>query len=148
VYINAGFDAWILKPIDFKRLNVLLQGIVDDKTRVSCLYQQGNWEKGGWFHRGQSSAWIVGIAPVVESLTMSKPPLKGSEQPDKDSLVSGHTGSSESGSITPKQDPQHQCIVDERIKGSPLEGVERKESNIVQTDVTRLFDILNENPAT
>jgi CheY-like chemotaxis protein len=32
-YINAGFDGWILKPIDFKRLNILLLGIVDDDTR-------------------------------------------------------------------------------------------------------------------
>ncbi|KAH7346396.1 putative cyanobacterial phytochrome B [Rhexocercosporidium sp. MPI-PUGE-AT-0058] len=52
-YINAGFDGWILKPIDFKRLNTLLKGIVDDNTRNSCLYKPGEWERGGWFHRRQ-----------------------------------------------------------------------------------------------
>jgi CheY-like chemotaxis protein len=46
-YVNAGFDGWMLKPIDFKRLNTLLSGIVDDETRNSCLYQQGEWERGG-----------------------------------------------------------------------------------------------------
>ncbi|KAK1640117.1 hsp90-like protein [Colletotrichum phormii] len=49
-YIDAGFDGWILKPIDFKRLNTLLLGIVDDEMRASCLYAPGQWEKGGWFN--------------------------------------------------------------------------------------------------
>ncbi|KAI3535942.1 hsp90-like protein [Colletotrichum filicis] len=49
-YIDAGFDGWILKPIDFKRLNTLLLGIVDDEVRASCLYASGQWEKGGWFN--------------------------------------------------------------------------------------------------
>ncbi|XXG95397.1 hypothetical protein Hte_001659 [Hypoxylon texense] len=48
-YVNAGFDGWILKPIDFKRLNILLEGITDDKVRSECLYAPGNWERGGWF---------------------------------------------------------------------------------------------------
>lgn len=49
IYIDAGFDGWILKPIDFKRLNTLLTGIHDDQTRRSCLYAAGSWEHGGWF---------------------------------------------------------------------------------------------------
>ncbi|KAK6856306.1 Cyanobacterial phytochrome B [Apiospora arundinis] len=48
-YINAGFDGWILKPIDIKRLHTLLFGITDDETRNSCLYVPGQWERGGWF---------------------------------------------------------------------------------------------------
>lgn len=48
-YVDAGFDGWILKPIDFKRLNILLNGIHDDETRDSCLYEAGEWERGGWF---------------------------------------------------------------------------------------------------
>ena len=51
-YVNAGFDGWILKPIDFKRLERLLQGIVDDDVRNEALYVPGEWERGGWFtHR-------------------------------------------------------------------------------------------------
>lgn len=49
VYIDAGFDGWILKPVDFKRLQTLLDGIVDNDKRKACLYRPGNWEKGGWF---------------------------------------------------------------------------------------------------
>ncbi|CRK15229.1 hypothetical protein BN1708_011397 [Verticillium longisporum] len=49
-YADAGFDGWILKPVDFKRLHTLLLGIVDDNVRTSCLYQEGEWERGGWFH--------------------------------------------------------------------------------------------------
>ncbi|KAM0272530.1 hypothetical protein ACHAQH_008690 [Verticillium albo-atrum] len=48
-YADAGFDGWILKPVDFKRLHTLLLGIVDDNVRTSCLYQEGEWERGGWF---------------------------------------------------------------------------------------------------
>ncbi|UNI22711.1 hypothetical protein JDV02_008573 [Purpureocillium takamizusanense] len=48
-YIDAGFDGWILKPIDFKRLNILLAGILDTRTRNSSLYAPGHWERGGWF---------------------------------------------------------------------------------------------------
>ncbi|KAK1999428.1 hsp90-like protein [Colletotrichum falcatum] len=49
-YIDVGFDGWILKPIDFKRLNTLLLGIVDDDVRATCLYAPGQWEQGGWFN--------------------------------------------------------------------------------------------------
>jgi light-regulated signal transduction histidine kinase (bacteriophytochrome)/CheY-like chemotaxis protein len=48
-YIEAGFDGWILKPIDFKRTKLLLHGIVDEEVRRSCIYQPGRWEQGGWF---------------------------------------------------------------------------------------------------
>lgn len=54
-YVDAGFDGWILKPIDFKRLHTLLTGISDDETRQSCLYVPGEWERGGWFYgRGEA----------------------------------------------------------------------------------------------
>ncbi|KAG4429085.1 hypothetical protein IFR05_015432 [Cadophora sp. M221] len=100
-YINAGFDGWILKPIDFKRLNILLQGIVDDKIRNSCLYQPGEWERGGWFHRRQSpSALHVRTNP-------------SSEKPASGDKSSSH-GSSESGSITPTE-IQRPLIHDERL---------------------------------
>ncbi|RGP61832.1 hypothetical protein FLONG3_10419 [Fusarium longipes] len=59
-YVDAGFDGWILKPIDFKRLNTLLAGISDEEVRNSCLYENGQWERGGWFlprsHVGGSEA--------------------------------------------------------------------------------------------
>jgi hypothetical protein len=51
-YSSAGFDGWILKPIDFKRLETLLLGIVDDVVRNAALYVPGEWERGGWFSRG------------------------------------------------------------------------------------------------
>ncbi|KAK0628805.1 hypothetical protein B0T17DRAFT_167415 [Bombardia bombarda] len=48
-YVNAGFDGWILKPIDFKRLETLLKSIVDDEIRNGTVYVPGEWERGGWF---------------------------------------------------------------------------------------------------
>lgn len=50
-YMSAGFDGWILKPIDFKRLENLLFGIIDDKTRNAAVYVAGEWERGGWFRK-------------------------------------------------------------------------------------------------
>lgn len=48
-YIDSGFDGWVLKPIDFKRVNHLLDGVHQDEVRNSTVYRPGMWEKGGWF---------------------------------------------------------------------------------------------------
>ena len=60
-YMDAGFDAWILKPISFDRLQVLLTGIVDPKTREECLYKQGKWESGGWFDMARTESSTVSL---------------------------------------------------------------------------------------
>ncbi|KAF7588126.1 Light-sensor Protein kinase [Aspergillus hancockii] len=49
MYISAGFDGWIMKPINFERLNVLLSGVQHHYVRSSATYQPGKWENGGWF---------------------------------------------------------------------------------------------------
>lgn len=51
MYVSAGFDAWILKPVDFKRLETLLLGMLDDSVRNKAVYAPGQWERGGWFRR-------------------------------------------------------------------------------------------------
>ncbi|EDU49544.1 phytochrome E [Pyrenophora tritici-repentis Pt-1C-BFP] len=66
-YIDAGFDAWILKPISFDRLNKLMTAVVDKEIRNDCLYQPGAWEKGGWFHTGKHSAGEVDTKPSGEA---------------------------------------------------------------------------------
>jgi len=48
-YMSLGFDGWILKPVDFKRLQVLMDGILDLNVREGAAYQPGAWERGGWF---------------------------------------------------------------------------------------------------
>jgi len=48
-YMESGFDGWILKPIDFKRLEAIILAIEDERTREILLYGAGNWDKGGWF---------------------------------------------------------------------------------------------------
>lgn len=70
-YIDAGFDAWILKPISFDRLNKLLKAIVDAPIRESCLYKPGQWERGGWFHKGQRSSEGVFTKPSGEAPVMN-----------------------------------------------------------------------------
>lgn len=73
-YIDAGFDGWILKPIDFKRLNVLLAGITEDEVREGALYQPGQWERGGWFTKRQLDVFAALTAPS------GKPPVAGSSK--------------------------------------------------------------------
>jgi CheY-like chemotaxis protein len=47
---ELGMDGWILKPIDFKRLDVILKGVTDSSQRELDTYRPGcNWELGGWF---------------------------------------------------------------------------------------------------
>ncbi|CAL3968741.1 unnamed protein product [Diplocarpon coronariae] len=48
-YIQSGFDAWILKPIDFSRLDFLLRGITYTDLKRDVMYVPGHWERGGWF---------------------------------------------------------------------------------------------------
>lgn len=54
-YRRDGFDGWILKPIDMKRLGVLLSGIWDNERRNECSYTENisEWERGGWFEAGK-----------------------------------------------------------------------------------------------
>jgi CheY-like chemotaxis protein len=53
---GCGMDGWILKPIDFKRLNVLLEGVTDASQRENDIYRPGcSWERGGWFAEATSS---------------------------------------------------------------------------------------------
>ncbi|KUJ23074.1 putative cyanobacterial phytochrome B [Mollisia scopiformis] len=132
-YINAGFDGWVLKPIDFKRLNVLLEGIVVENTRNSCLYHPGGWEKGGWFHRNQPSILRASTFPS-EKTPVQLPPGREVSQPDMDSL-----NSSESGSVTPRMEPMEPrkpLIHDERLNAqSEAEnklGVQGMEDNSVE----------------
>jgi hypothetical protein len=44
-----SFDGWILKPIDFTRLDYLLRGVHDRALRRDALYEPGTWGMGGWF---------------------------------------------------------------------------------------------------
>ena len=49
---KLGMDGWILKPIDFKRLRIILRGVVDPLQREKDVYRPGiNWEIGGWLSR-------------------------------------------------------------------------------------------------
>ncbi|CAD6567826.1 MAG: Light-sensor Protein kinase [Alectoria sarmentosa] len=84
VYIDAGFDGWILKPIDFKRLTVIITGIVEEKTRKSCLYEPGKWERGGWFAKQQPDVFTSytkpsSTAPVSSSKSRESYPAPGKE---------------------------------------------------------------------
>ena len=53
---NLGIDGWILKPIDFKRLRVILHGVTDAAQREKDVYATGcSWELGGWLASPKAS---------------------------------------------------------------------------------------------
>ncbi|KAI0547983.1 hsp90-like protein [Xylaria curta] len=76
IYTEAGFDGWILKPVDFKRLTTLLDGITSDEVRNLCLYQPGEWERGGWFVRRalQPSEQKLGSEKASGQAASDEPP--------------------------------------------------------------------------
>jgi len=69
MYIDAGFDGWILKPIAFQRLSEIMTGIVSEDIRKSNLYRKGEWERGGWFEEGQKDVFAADTNPN------EKPPM-------------------------------------------------------------------------
>lgn len=80
MYCDAGFDGWILKPINFARLGHLCRGIVDSDLRSKLLYQPGQWEQGGWFHAEKPDFFAANTVPSedkkphagVEELSQAK----------------------------------------------------------------------------
>ena len=62
-YVDAGFDGWILKPIDFGRLSSIMEGLVAQQVRKENLYYPGAWERGGWFEEGQRDVFASDTAP-------------------------------------------------------------------------------------
>lgn len=48
-YAQDGFDGWVLKPIDYNRLEMLMHGVYTFETRRQSIYTPGEWESGGWF---------------------------------------------------------------------------------------------------
>lgn len=73
LYIDAGFDGWILKPINFSRLGELMKGIVDQEVRSGSVYREGQWEQGGWFHAGQESIYAASTSPEDHKKAFSGP---------------------------------------------------------------------------
>ncbi|KAF2494636.1 hypothetical protein BU16DRAFT_44357 [Lophium mytilinum] len=63
MYIDAGFDGWILKPISFARLSELMEGIVNKEVRAASVYRAGQWEKGGWFLKAQPDIYAARTEP-------------------------------------------------------------------------------------
>jgi CheY-like chemotaxis protein len=104
-YIDLGFDGWLLKPVDFKRVDQLLRGIVDETTRNTCLYEPGKWEHGGWFTALQQQP----DAHAVDTHPSHDKPTQEAENQIAGRRISSEVsndGRNESpvGSITPKAD--------------------------------------------
>lgn len=97
-YVDLGFDGWILKPVDFKRVDQLLKGIVDDAERNSCIYQAGKWEQGGWFRlrEDRDTQYEASTEPNQQNPTAAGKAVDGA-----DDAPNGISPDETDGSITP-----------------------------------------------
>lgn len=105
-YVDAGFDAWILKPISFPRLNELMKGIVDVQVREEALYKPGNWERGGWFEQAnpEGRRGEVDTRPGVEKTVVE---VSGAiTEDDAKAVRSGDGVSEEAGQVKSLSMPQ------------------------------------------
>jgi CheY-like chemotaxis protein len=109
-YIDAGFDAWILKPIPFDRLNKLMGAIVDFKSREECLYKPGQWERGGWFHTGQKSSDEVSTKPSSRA-PVSEASEKTQEAAPSEDVNASHDGNPD------ERDEEHQRLLQNQAEG-------------------------------
>ncbi|KAM7202505.1 hypothetical protein V8F33_002725 [Rhypophila sp. PSN 637] len=80
IYIGAGFDGWILKPIDFSRLETIIRGVGDEQARDDNLYVPGQWERGGWFKTRKKAQGAGQGGRGTDSVPMS-PVLTGPKEP-------------------------------------------------------------------
>jgi len=76
MYIDGGFDGWILKPVSFDRLNELLKGVVHEDIRARNVYAKGRWEQGGWFAKRQPDVWTANTKPKTNKIVPSGPSNK------------------------------------------------------------------------
>jgi CheY-like chemotaxis protein len=112
-YIDAGFDAWILKPIPFDRLNKLIGAIVDTDSRKECLYAPGQWERGGWFHRGSKSSDEANTKPSGQA-PMSDPSEEVQEAAHTNGPTAGQDGSTDKRDVEQERLLQNQA--DDKIE--------------------------------
>jgi DNA-binding NarL/FixJ family response regulator len=109
-YIDIGFDGWILKPVAFDRLKKLMAAIVDRKMRDECLYQAGQWERGGWFHKGLKSSEEASTKPSGEA-PMSNPSAEAQAAAQSDDPTAGQSKS------TDRRDVEHKRLLQNQAKG-------------------------------
>ncbi|TYJ55054.1 hypothetical protein B9479_004278 [Cryptococcus floricola] len=71
--LAKNFDGWMLKPLDFARVRDILQGLESSKKRKENVYQQGYWEKGGYFRKPASQPASHARLPSASTPSNSSP---------------------------------------------------------------------------
>ena len=115
-YVQTGFDGWILKPVDFKRVDLLLKGIVDKESRNECLYEPGKWERGGWFSRRDDNNDLFDIdthpSQQKPTLAMDEGNVSEDSAPSEATIVpatreSSTTSATSDATIVPARDEEN-----------------------------------------
>jgi CheY-like chemotaxis protein len=64
-YADSGFDGWMPKPIDLRRLATYLAGAWDPVARSRGTYDDGQFELGGWFPAQELTPTLAPGPPEV-----------------------------------------------------------------------------------
>ncbi len=133
-YMDGGFSGWILKPIDFTRLEAIIAAIQDEKIRRSLIYPISTWAEGGWFKFNteaekrqsvSSKDSKKGIANSLEIETGNSQEKSTEIFQEKEPVVESRTGSGDSQS-SEQSDPKGKGIENEKQR-NPLE--EKRQGN-------------------
>lgn len=46
--LETGFDGWLIKPVNFKRLNMYLLGAFSEEARKTAIFDPAQFLAGGW----------------------------------------------------------------------------------------------------
>lgn len=123
VYVEAGFDGWILKPIAFGRLSEIMMGVVDRGVRKANLYKPGGWESGGWFDEAQVDVFRADTNPSQKPPT-SAPGHEADSERVKVAALSEDPGVKEEGGSL--QSREQKRMLDEQARERRAEEEEQE----------------------
>ncbi|KAK4549504.1 hypothetical protein LTR36_006501 [Oleoguttula mirabilis] len=133
MYIEGGFDGWILKPIAFNRLSEIMTGIVDPRVRWKNLYKPGRWENGGWFDKTQKDVFAADTTPSEEPPT-SAPGHKADNEGVKIAAASDDPGVKEEGESVQSQEQQRMLAAQAREKEEEAKPVAKSGLDVEQEE--------------
>ncbi|KAF2172824.1 hypothetical protein M409DRAFT_49350 [Zasmidium cellare ATCC 36951] len=117
IYIDGGFDGWILKPISFPRLSEIMEAVMDQQVRQENLYQPGSWERGGWFHKGHATPLQADTQPS-EDVPQKVP---GVDAPDDIKVAAAIDDPTVKEEATSEQTQEQNRLIEEQDKKQEAE---------------------------
>ncbi|KAK4052641.1 hypothetical protein OIO90_004269 [Microbotryomycetes sp. JL221] len=136
--VEAGFDGWLLKPLDFKRLKCLMKSTRDSRERSKNVYEQGyKWEKGGFLENAVSVRLPAPKKfPGIDSPVLGEQGRLGQEERRLASVAARHDSSVNSND-TPLEERD---ITDDDVHPKEHDSVDQTSTTISTTNKPNLIN--------